>query len=201
MTALAPDASLKLILGSGSPRRLELLGQLGLTPHAVRPPDIDEDVRKGENPRDYVNRVALEKAQAVSAAPDEVVLCADTTVAAGRRILGKPADVDEARKFLQTLSGRRHEVITALAVRREDCWWQRDVVSQVKLKRLSEAEIDWYLASDDWQGKAGGYAIQGPASAFIPWISGSFHAIMGLPLPETAALLTAAGLPIMRASQ
>ena len=196
MTTLPPNPDLKLVLGSGSPRRRELIVQLGLTAHDVRPPDINEDVQAGEKPRDYVNRIALEKAKAVKIAADEVVLCADTTVACGRRILGKPADADEARAFLKLLSGRRHQVITAISVRREDCWWQRDVVSQVKMKSLSEAEIAWYLAIGDWEGKAGGYGIQGPASAFIPWISGSFHAVMGLPLPETAALLTAAGLPV-----
>ena len=197
MTALPTDPDLKLVLGSGSPRRRELIAQLGLTAFDVRPPDIDEDARLGEKPRDYVNRIALEKAQAVPISHDEVVLCADTTVALGRRIMGKPADAGEARSFLQAMSGRRHSVITAVAVRRDDCWWQRDVVSQVKMKPLSEAEISWYLSTGDWQGKAGGYGIQGPASAFIPWISGSFHAVMGLPLPETAALLKAAGLPVM----
>ncbi|SHH39404.1 septum formation protein [Cognatiyoonia sediminum] len=197
MTALPPDPNLKLILGSGSPRRRELIGQLGLVAHDVRAPDIDEDVRAGEKPRDYVNRIALEKARTVSIADDEVVLCADTTVALGRRIMGKPEDASQAGQFLRAMSGRRHQVITALAVRREERMWQRDVVSQVKMKALSDREIGWYLATGDWQGKAGGYGIQGPASAFIPWIGGSFHAVMGLPLPETAALLTAAGLPVM----
>jgi len=199
MTALPLDPSLKLILGSGSPRRLELIGQLGLSASDVRPPDIDEDVQSGEKPRDYVNRIARQKAQAVEIADDEVLLCADTTVALGRRIMGKPADVDEARLFLQSMSGRRHQVITALAVKRGDRVWQKDVVTQVKMKPLSESELSWYLATEDWHGKAGGYGIQGPASAFIPWISGSFHAVMGLPLPETAALLTAAGLPVFGA--
>ncbi len=200
MTALPPAPNLKLILGSGSPRRRELIGQLGLVAHDVRPPDIDEDVRAGEKPRDYVNRIALEKARAVSIAGDEVVLCADTTVALGRKIMGKPEDATEAGQFLRAMSGRRHQVITALAVLREERVWQSDVVSQVKMKVLSDREIEWYLATGDWKGKAGGYGIQGPASAFIPWISGSFHAVMGLPLPETAALLTAAGLPVMEIS-
>ncbi|MEY1556318.1 nucleoside triphosphate pyrophosphatase [Yoonia sp. R2331] len=198
MTTLTPDPSLKLILGSGSPRRLELLAQIGVTPHAIRPPDIDEDPAKGEVPRDYVNRIAAEKAAAVAITDDELVLCADTTVALGRRILGKPADADEAHAFLTLLSGRRHKVITAMAVKRGDRIWQKDVQSTVAVKRLSAAEIDWYLATGDWQGKAGGYAIQGPASAFIPWINGSFHAVMGLPLPETAGLLTAAGFPLFK---
>ena len=194
MTTLSPDTSLKLVLGSGSPRRLELLAQLGLTPSDIRPPDIDEDVRKGELPRDYVKRIAAEKAAAVRARADEVVLCADTTVALGRRIMGKPADAEEAVAFLRAMSGRRHKVITALAVKRGDRLWTKDVQSTVAMKHLSDAEIASYIASGDWQGKAGGYAIQGPAGAFIPRINGSYTAIVGLPLTETAGLRTAAGL-------
>lgn len=196
MTTLPADFSLKLVLGSGSPRRLELLAQIGVTPDAVRAPDINEDVHKGEVPRDYVKRIAAEKAAAVNAARDEVVLCADTTVALGRTIIGKPGDEGEAQAFLRALSGRRHKVITAIAVKRGDKIWTKDVMTTVAMKRLSEAEISWYLTTDDWQGKAGGYGIQGPASAFIPWINGSFHAVMGLPLPETAGLLTAAGYTV-----
>lgn len=194
MTTLPPNPDLKLILGSGSPRRLELLAQLGLTPFTVRAPDIDEDVRKGELPRDYVNRIAAEKAAALEAGEDEVVLCADTTVALGRRIMGKPADAAEAAQFLFALSGRRHKVITAVAVKRGDQIWHKDVQSTVAFKQLSDAEVNAYLASNDWQGKAGGYAIQGPAGAFIPWINGSYTGIVGLPLTETAGLLTAAGI-------
>lgn len=184
------------ILGSGSPRRLELLGQLGIVPDDVRPPDIDEDPRKGELPRPYCARIAREKAAAVKAGPDDVVLCADTTVAVGRRILGKPVDEIEARAFLQLLSGRRHRVITAVAVRKGTQGWERDVVSTVRMKSLSDREISAYLATGDWQGKAGGYAIQGPAGALIPWISGSFTGIVGLPLAETAGLLQAAGMEV-----
>ncbi len=147
-------------------------------------------------PRAYCRRMAAEKAAAVGVAPGEVVLCADTTVHAGRRILGKPADAREARDFLTLLSGRRHRVVTAVAVRTHDRDWHREVVSTVKLKRLSEAEITGYLATGDWLGKAGGYAIQGPAGAFVPWMQGSYSAVMGLPVAETAALLQAAGLPI-----
>ena len=186
----------RLILGSGSPRRRELLAQLGLAPSAVRAPDIDETPARDEDPRRYCIRMAREKALALDCAPDEVVLSADTTVAVGRRILGKPADAAEAAAFLRLMSGRRHRVVTAVAVRRGDRLWQRDVVSAVRMKRLSEDEIAGYLATGDWQGKAGGYAIQGPASAFIPWISGSHSAIVGLPLHETAQLLQAAGLPV-----
>ena len=184
------------ILGSGSPRRLELLAHLGLTPDAVRPPDIDETPQKGEVPRAYCARIAREKVAAVEAGGDDVVLCADTTVALGRRILGKPADAGQAAEFLLALSGRRHRVVTSVAVRRGDRTWQRDVESRVKMKRLSDEELNAYLATGDWQGKAGAYAIQGPAGAFIPWISGSFTGIVGLPLAETATLLRTAGLDL-----
>ena len=188
----------RLILGSGSPRRRELLAQLGVVADDIRPPDIDETPAKAELPRPYCIRMAVEKAQAVDADDNDIVLSADTTVALGRRILGKPADADEARQFLEALSGRRHRVITALAVRRGARLWQRDVVTQVRMKSLSQVEISGYLETGDWQGKAGGYGIQGPAGAFIPWINGSFTAVVGLPLRETAGLLEAAGYPIWR---
>lgn len=171
---------------------------LGVIPDSVAPPDIDETPHKAELPRTYCTRIALQKVQTVQAEDDDIVLCADTTVALGRRILGKPADAAEAAKFLLSLSGRRHRVITAIAVRRGDQVWQKQVVSQVRMKRLSDLELNAYLATNDWQGKAGGYAIQGPASAFIPWISGSFTGIVGLPLAETAGLLQAAGYPLYR---
>ncbi|MCH2164928.1 MAG: Maf family protein [Marinovum sp.] len=189
---------MKLILGSGSPRRRELLGVLGVKITDVRPPDIDEDPLPKELPRPYCQRIARQKAEAMAVGPDEIVLCADTTVALGRRILGKPANAGEAAEFLIKLSGRRHRVITAIAVRTADKIWERDVVSSVKMKRLSDEELNAYLATDDWRGKAGGYGIQGPAGAFIPWIEGSYPAIMGLPLAETAGMLQAAGYPMWR---
>ena len=189
---------MKLVLGSGSPRRKELLAQLGIVPDLILPPDIDEDPRKGELPRPYALRLAQEKAMAVPAGPEDVVLCADTTVALGRRILGKPADAGEAAEFLTALGGRRHQVITAIAVRKGDRMLSRESLSTVKMKRLSDAELNAYLTSGEWQGKAGGYGIQGLAGAFIPWISGSFTGIMGLPVAETAALLTAIGYPVWR---
>jgi septum formation protein len=188
----------KLILGSGSPRRLSLLAGLGIVPDAVLPPDIDETPRKGELPRPYAERLARDKAAAVAAGPDDIVLCADTTVALGRRILGKPADAGEAAAFLTRLGGRRHEVITAVAVRRGARAWQRTSVSAVRMKRLSDAELNAYLSSNEWMGKAGAYGIQGLAGAFIPWMSGSYTGIMGLPVAETAALLAAAGWPVWR---
>ncbi len=171
---------------------------MGLVPDAVLPPDIDEDPRKGELPRPYAARLAREKALAVPAGPEDVVLCADTTVALGRRILGKPADAGEAAAFLTLLGGRRHQVITAIAVRRGERVWVRESLSAVKMKRLSDDELNAYLASGEWQGKAGGYGIQGLAGAFIPWISGSFTGIMGLPVAETSTLLQAAGWPVWR---
>ena len=189
---------MKLILGSGSPRRRELLAQIGVVADDIRPPDINEDPLKNELPRPYCQRIAYEKAMAVEADADDIVLCADTTVALGRRIMGKPRDAGAAAAFLLALAGRRHQVITAVAIRRGDRLWRRDVVSAVRMKRLSDDELNTYLASNDWRGKAGGYAIQGPAGAFIPWISGSFSAIMGLPVAETAALLQAAGYPLYK---
>ena len=130
------------------------------------------------------------------AGPEDLVLCADTTVALGRRILGKPRDAGEAAAFLVALGGRRHQVITAIAVRLGDRLWQREVVTAVKMKRLSDAELNSYLASGEWEGKAGAYGIQGRAGAFIPWISGSFTGVVGLPVAETAALLATAGYPV-----
>jgi len=187
---------MKLILGSASPRRRDLLAQIGIVADDIRPPDIDEASLKAELPRAYCVRMAREKVQAVNADADDIVLCADTTVALGRRILGKPENPEEAAKFLRMLSGRRHRVITAIAVRRGAKILTRDVVTTVKMKRLSEADVSAYIATNDWQGKAGGYGIQGPAGALIPWIQGSFSAVVGLPLTETAGLLQAAGYPI-----
>ena len=199
MTTPSDASPATLILGSASPRRLDLLAQLGITPDAIRPPEIDETPLRAELPRPYCLRMATRKARAVEAGADDIVLSADTTVALGRRILGMPADMAEAEAFLRAHSGRRHRVITSVAVRRGDRLWSRDVVTCVRMKSLSQAEIAWYLATGDWQGKAGGYGIQGPAGALIPWISGSFTAVVGLPLTETAGLLQAAGYPVWTA--
>lgn len=199
MTTDGPAArSVRLILGSASPRRLELLAQIGVVPDAVRPADVDETPLKAELPRPYAARIAREKAAMVQADPDDIVLCADTTVALGRRILGKPEDAGQAAAFLVALGGRRHQVITALALRRGTQMWTREVTCVVRMKRLSDLELNAYLASGEWQGKAGGYGIQGLAGAFIPWISGSFTAVVGLPVAETAALLATAGYPLYR---
>ncbi len=169
-----------------------------MTPDDIHPPEIDETPLPGELPRGYCVRIAARKAQAVPAGETDLVLCADTTVAVGRRILGKPADEAEARAFLELLSGRRHKVVTAVAVRRGERVWERAVTTTVKMKRLGAAEIAAYLASGDWHGKAGGYGIQGMAEAFIPWIRGSYSGVVGLPLSETAGLLQAAGWPLWR---
>lgn len=185
-----------MILGSGSPRRRDLLAQLGLVPADVRPPDIDETPRPAELPRPYCERITAAKVAAVDAAPDDIVLCADTTVAVGRRILGKPSDAQEAAAFLAMLSGRRHRVITCVAVRRHGRVWTRTSQSTVRFKALSALEINGYLTTEDWRGKAGGYAIQGPAGAFVAWMEGSYSGIMGLPVYETANLLRAAGLEV-----
>lgn len=137
--------------------------------------------------------MAREKAKALRSQAKDLLLSADTVVNVGRRILGKPADADEARAFLHLLSGRRHRVITAVVLTRTDRLWERLVETQVRFRPLRTAEIDAYIASDEWRGKAGGYAIQGRASAFIPWIQGSFTGVVGLPLAETNTLLTSAG--------
>ena len=184
---------MRLVLGSGSPRRLELLAQIGIVPDEVRAADIDETPAKGELPRPYCVRMAREKADAFDVAEGEVLLTADTTVAVGRRILGKPADESECRRFLSLMSGRRHKVVTAIAIRTAQRSWVRDVLTTLRMRRLSEFDLDAYLATGDWRGKAGGYGIQGPAAAFIPWMQGSYSAVVGLPLAETAGLLRAAG--------
>ena len=184
----------RLVLGSASPRRLALLAQIGVEPHAVRPADIDETPEPGELPRPYCRRMARGKARALELGEGEVALSADTTVAVGRRILGKPGDEAEARRFLELLSGRRHKVFTAVALRSAERLWERDVVTTLRLRRLEPREIDAYLATGDWRGKAGGYGIQGPAAAFVPWLRGSYTAVVGLPLAETAGLLRAAGV-------
>ena len=184
---------MRLVLGSASPRRRDLLAQIGVTPSEIRPADVDETPHKNELPLAYCRRVTKEKVRAVSSANDELVLCGDTTVAVGRRILGKPKSGSEAETFLRLLSGRRHRVITAIALKHQNRIWERYVTSAVRMKHLSDSDIEDYLDTGDWQGKAGGYGIQGPASAFIPWISGSYSAIVGLPLAETQAILQAAG--------
>ena len=184
----------ELVLASASPRRIELLALIGITPDRIDPADIDETPLKDETPSRLAVRLARTKAQAVAArAPDAVVLAADTVVAVGRRLLEKPADAAEAEKFLRLLSGRNHRVFTGVAVATGETVRHRVVDTRVAIKRLSDAEIADYVAGGDWKGKAGGYGIQGPAAAFVLRIIGSHPAVMGLPLPETVNLLAGAG--------
>jgi len=185
----------RLILASASPRRLALLAQIGVVPDAVRPADIDETPHPSELPRAYAERMAAEKADAVAEA-GALVLAADTVVSAGRRILGKPADAAEAVRFLMLLSGRRHRVTTAIRLVGADRTARRTVETRVRMKRLSDAEISAYVRSGEWQGKAGGYAIQGIGAAFVPEIFGSYTSVVGLPLTETANLLAGMGYPV-----
>lgn len=186
------------VLASASPRRLALLAQIGLTPQRVVSPDVDEEPQKGERPRALAQRLALAKAAAGQAlAPGMAVLAADTVVACGIRVLPKAETESQAQECLALLSGRAHQVLTAVAVAvpaRVKAPLLRLVMTRVSFKRLTGAEIDAYLASGEWQGKAGGYAIQGRAGRFVTALNGSYSAVVGLPLYETANLLAAAGV-------
>jgi len=184
-----------LVLASASPRRLELLRQIGIVPDHVEPADIDETPRRGELPAGHVVRLAEAKAREIRPRyPEAFILAADTVVACGRRILPKAEDEATARTCLTLLSGRRHRVYGGVALLSPggDLAIRR-IVSQVAFKRLSDAEIEAYLASGEWHGKAGGYAIQGKAAALIPWVAGSYSNVVGLPLYETAQLLAGRG--------
>jgi septum formation protein len=185
-----------LILASASPRRRELLARLGIEPARVTHANIDETPLKGEVPRDYAVRMAREKAAAAADAR-VFVLAGDTVVAVGRRILPKAEDEANARQCLELLSGRRHRVLSAVALLAPDgTLRERLSETAVRFKRLSAEEIDTYLASGEWHGKAGGYAIQGRAEGLVAWISGSHSGVVGLPLFETRALLRAAGFAV-----
>jgi septum formation protein len=188
-------AAARLVLASASPRRLSLLRQAGIEPDAILPADLDETPRPRELPADYARRIARDKAAAVAADhADAFVLAADTVVALGRRILPKAEDDATAQDCLQRLSGRRHRVLGAVVVVAPDGRRvERLVTTTVTFKRLTAAEIAAYVASGEWRGKAGGYAIQGRAAAFIPRINGSYPNVVGLPLTETLALLTGLG--------
>ena len=193
--AILPAPS--LVLASTSPRRRELLARIGLEPARIAAPDIDETPLKGELPRAYVARLAESKARAVDRSADEVVLAGDTTVAVGRRILEKPADEADLRRMLGLLSGRRHHVYSGVCVVGADGRPRvRIADTVVAFKRLTPAEIDWYVASGEGMGKAGGYAIQGKADMFVRFLSGSHSNVVGLPIFETRALLTSAGVPL-----
>jgi septum formation protein len=180
-----------LILASASPRRIDLLAQIGVIPSLVFPADIDETPIKKELPLAYAKRIALSKALAVAEVkPDDIILAADTVVFCGTRILPKADDELTARKCLSLLSGRRHKVVTAIAIYKNGTIKQKSVITVVKFKRLHTTEMEQYISSNEWQGKAGGYAIQGLAAGFIPFISGSYSNVVGLPLHETKMMLS-----------
>lgn len=184
----------KLILASSSLRRRDLLARLGIVPDRIASPDIDENPRKAELPRVYALRMAEEKARAVPRGEGEIVVAGDTTVAVGRRILQQAADAEMQRGFLELLSGRRHHVLSAVAVIDADGRLRsRMSDSIVRFKRLGNDEIQSYIDSGEGLGKAGGYAIQGRAEALIDWMAGSHSGVIGLPLYETRALLRASG--------
>jgi septum formation protein len=183
-----------LVLASASPRRLDLLARIGVVPDAVSPAGIDEMPLKGEAPRRLAARLAAAKAAAAAAPPDGLVLAADTVVGLGRRILPKAASEEGARRCLEMLSGRRHQVATGIALRLPDGRMrQRLVLTAVAFQRLTPAQIEDYLTHGEWRGKAGGYAIQGRAECFVRFLSGSHSSVVGLPLFETAQLLRGVG--------
>ena len=194
----------KLVLASASPRRLTLLSQVGIEPDALRPVSIDESPRKGEAPRSLAVRLGRKKAEVArdqivndEALADAYILAADTVVAVGRRILRKPQYVEEAVAALQLLSGRSHKVITAVyLITPHDRVRKRVVTTRVRFKRLSSEEIDSYVASREWRGKAGGYAIQGVAGVFVQRLVGSYTNVVGLPLTEVVNLLVGEGFPV-----
>jgi septum formation protein len=184
-----------LVLASASPRRLDLLAQAGIRPDAIDPADVDETPSKGELPRRHAERLARAKLEIAAARNGSAyVLAADTVVAVGRRILPKAETEDQARSCLALLSGRAHRVYTALAVRAPDGRLAaRTAESRLQFKRLSKGEIDAYIESGEWEGKAGGYAVQGRAQAFVIEMQGSYSAVVGLPLYETVCLLEGLG--------
>jgi len=189
---------MRLVLASASPRRLDLLGRIGVHPDTIVPAEIDESVPKGELPRDHALRLAREKAEAVSAAhPDALVLAADTVVAVGRRILPKVEDEATLRACMDLLSGRRHRVLTGVALAIPAAGMRTRLVETViAMKRLSAQEVDFYAAHGEWRGKAGGYALQGYGEVYVRHIAGSYSNVVGLPLAETRLLLQTAGYPI-----
>jgi septum formation protein len=185
----------RLILASASPRRLDLLARIGVRPDAVLPADVDESVPRGELPREHALRLAREKAQAIAATePDAVVLAADTVVAVGRRILPKVEDEETLRACMRLLSGRRHRVLTGVALAIPGgATRERLVETMIAMKRLSDEEIDYYASHGEWRGKAGGYALQGYGEVYVRHIAGSYSNVVGLPLAETRVLLKSAG--------
>ena len=189
---------MRLILASASPRRIDLLARIAVVPDAVVPADIDEIVLKGELPRDHALRLAREKAEAVAAGhPDALVLAADTVVAVGRRILPKVEDETTLRACMKLLSGRRHRVLTGVALAAPgQAMRTRLAETMIAMKRLSDKEIDYYAGHGEWRGKAGGYALQGYGEVYVRHIAGSYSNVVGLPVAETRLLLKAAGYDI-----
>ncbi len=202
--ALKSAARHRLVLASASSRRLALLEQVGIEPDALRPASIDETPKKGESPRTYAQRLARSKAMTAKERLERepeltgaFVLAADTAVSVSRSIIGKPEYLNEAAAALQTLSGRSHRVFTSVCLITDKGTVKvRTVETRVRFKRLSREEIDSYLASGEWRGKAGGYAIQGIAGAFVQKIVGSYSNVVGLPLNEVVQLLTGEGFPV-----
>ena len=193
------SATPKLILASASPRRLDLLAQVGITPDQVIPADIDETAMAGEGAKDLALRLAAAKAAHVHVGnPQSVVLAADTFVTVGRRMLQKPLDATDEARFLRLMSGRRHKVLSAVAVMAPGLPAPRVRLSinTVHVKRLTPSEIDWFVTNREWEGKSGGYGIQGRFSAFVKRIDGTQDSIMGLPLYDTLCLLRSCGYPI-----
>ena len=189
---------MRLILASASPRRLDLLERIGVAPDAVIPPEVDESVPRGELPRQHALRLARGKAEAVAARePDALVLAADTVVAVGRRILPKVEDEATLRACMKLLSGRRHRVLTAVALAVPGhAMRERLVETMIAMKRLSDEEIAFYASHGEWRGKAGGYALQGYGEVYVRHIAGSYSNVVGLPLAETRVLLKSAGYDI-----
>ena len=189
---------MRLFLASASPRRLDLLARIGIVPDAVLPADIDESVPRGELPREHAAHLAREKAHAVAERePDALVLAADTVVAVGRRILPKVEDERTLRACMKLLSGRRHRVMTGVALAAPgQAMRERLVETMIAMKRLSDEEIDFYAAHGEWRGKAGGYALQGYGEVYVRHIGGSYSNVVGLPLAETRTMLKSAGYPI-----
>ena len=189
---------MRLILASASPRRLDLLARIEVVPDAIVPADVDESVPKGELPREHARRLAREKAEAVAEAhPEDLVLAADTVVAIGRRILPKVEDEATLRACMKLLSGRRHRVLTGVALALPDgTVRERLVETMIAMKHLSDEEIEHYAAHGEWRGKAGGYALQGYGEVYVRHIAGSYSNVVGLPLAETRVLLKSAGYPI-----
>lgn len=191
---------LSLVLASESPRRLALLAQIGIVPDAVVPAHVEERVLKGELPRVHCQRLAKEKASAIAAGwtgEPALILAADTVVACGRRILPKAATDDEVRQCLQLLNGRSHQVITSVAVRKNDgSVISKTAITRVSFARLTEGAVATYVTSGEGIGKAGGYAIQGRAEAFVRQLNGSYSNVVGLPLFHTLQLLKGCGYPI-----